>query len=171
MSLVNNLQTLLDLAGLGHGNKLSVITDVDETVLLEDGSEKGVENDRGRRVRDNTRLLVKLLGEQVNTEVTVLAGLGRGGDTDDLARAVLEDDQVTNADVVARDGEGALGRLVGRRDVSGLGQVGVVVGVSSDGVVVVNIGSVGVSTVRIVLAHSERVGTRVVERVRVRVVA
>lgn len=109
MSLVNNLQTLLDLAGLGHGNKLSVITDVDETVLLEDGSEKGVEHDRWRRVRDNTRLLVKLLGEQVNTEVTVLAGLGRGGDTDDLARTVLEDDQVTNADVVARDGEGALG--------------------------------------------------------------
>lgn len=60
-------------------------------------------------MRDNTRLLVKLLGEQVNTEVTVLAGLSRGGDTDDLARAVLEDHQVTNADVVARDGEGGLG--------------------------------------------------------------
>lgn len=109
MSLVNNLQALLDLTGLGHGNELPVIADIDETVLLEDGSEKGVEHDRGRRVRDNTRLLVKLLGEQVNTEVTMLASLGRGGDADDLARTVLEDDQVTNADVVARDGESALG--------------------------------------------------------------
>lgn len=169
MSLVNDLQALFDLTGLGHGNEFPVITDVDETVLLEDGSEKGVEHDRGRRVRDNTRLLVKLLGEQVNTEVTMLAGLGRGGDADDLARAVLEDDQITNADVVARDGEGALGRLVGRRDVSGLGDVGVVVSGPSNGVVVVDIGTVSVSTVRIVLAHFERVGTGVVER-RVRVV-
>lgn len=109
VSLVNNLQALLDLASLGHGNELSVIADVDEAVLLEDGSEKGVENNRRRWVRDNTRLLVKLLGEQVNTKVTMLAGLGRGGDTDDLARTVLEDDQVTNADMVARDGESALG--------------------------------------------------------------
>lgn len=75
MTLVNNLQTLLDLTSLSHGNELSVITDVDQAVLLEDGSEKGVENDGRRRMRDNTRLLVKLLGEQVNTEVTMLAGL------------------------------------------------------------------------------------------------
>lgn len=109
VALVDDLETLLDLTSLSHGNELSVITDVDETVLLEDGSEKGVEDDRGRWVRDNTRLLVKLLGEQVNTEVTVLAGLSRGGDTDDLARAVLEDHQVTNADVVAGDGESGLG--------------------------------------------------------------
>jgi hypothetical protein len=49
---------------------------------------------------------VQLLGEEVNTEVTVLAGLGRGGDADDLARTALEDQQVTNADVVAWDGDG-----------------------------------------------------------------
>lgn len=61
---------------------------------------------------------------------------------------------------------------MGRRDVSGLGDVGVVVSGPSDGVVVVDIGSVRVSTVRvrIVLAHFERVGAGVVERVRVRVV-
>lgn len=109
MTLVNNLQALLDLASLGHGNKLSVITDVNETVLLEDRSEEGVEDDGRRRVRDNARLFVKLLGEQVNTEVTMLASLCRGSDADDLARTVLEDDQVTNADVVAGDSEGALG--------------------------------------------------------------
>jgi hypothetical protein len=57
---------------------------------------------------DNARLLVKLLGEKVNTEVSVLAGLSTGGDTDNLARTVLEDHEITNADVVARDGKGAL---------------------------------------------------------------
>jgi len=50
---------------------------------------------------------MELLGEQVNTEVAVLAGGGRGRDADDLARAVLEDEEVTKANVVARDGDGA----------------------------------------------------------------
>lgn len=52
-----------------------------------------------------------------------------------------------------------------------MGVVGVVVGSSSDGIVVVDVGTVRVRTVRIVLAHFERVGTRVVEGVRVRAVA
>lgn len=62
---------------------------------------------------------------------------------------------------------------MGRRDVSGLGDVRVVVVGSSDSVVVVDIAvsvSVGTVRVRIVLAHFERVGARVIERVRVRVV-
>tara|TARA_R110002003_G_scaffold251_8_gene17810 strand:+ start:2846 stop:3040 length:195 start_codon:yes stop_codon:yes gene_type:complete len=49
---------------------------------------------------------MKLLGEQVNTEVAVLASLGGGGDADDLARAALEDQEIANADVVAGDGNG-----------------------------------------------------------------
>lgn len=57
---------------------------------------------------DNARLLVKLLGEKVNTKVSVLTSLGAGGDTDDLARTMLEDHEIANADVVTRDGEGAL---------------------------------------------------------------
>lgn len=117
VALVDNLETLLDLAGLSHGNKLTVIADINEAVLLEDGAEQRVENHRGRGVRDDARLLVKLLGEQVNTEVTVLAGLGRGGDADDLARAVLEDDKISNADVVAGDSEGGCLRRVNRGDV------------------------------------------------------
>jgi hypothetical protein len=157
VALVNDLKTLLNLTGLGHGNKLSVIADVDETVLLEDRSEKGVEDDGRRGVRDNTRLLVKLLGEEVNSEVTVLASLSRGGDADDLARAVLEDDEVTNADVVARDGEGGSLRSVDRGD--GLGLVGrVLVGGVGDGsvlvgVVVAGVGGLVLVGVRVVLAH------------------
>jgi hypothetical protein len=49
---------------------------------------------------------MELLREEVNTKVTVLACLGRGGDTDDLARAALKDEKVANANVVAGDGDG-----------------------------------------------------------------
>ena len=49
---------------------------------------------------------MELLGEEVNTKVSVLTSLGRGSDADDLARTVLKYDQVTNADVVARDSKG-----------------------------------------------------------------
>jgi len=65
-----------------------------------------MKDNRGRWVRDHTWLLVKLLSEEVYTEVSVLASLGGGGDTDDLARTVLKYDQVTNTDVVARDCKG-----------------------------------------------------------------
>lgn len=44
MALVDNLETLLDLTGLGHGDELAIVTDVDEAVLLEDGTQQGVEN-------------------------------------------------------------------------------------------------------------------------------
>jgi len=92
VALINDLESLLDLARLGHGDELAIVTDVDEPVLLEDGSEERVEDDGWRWVGDNTWLLVELLGEEVNTEVSVLASLGRGCDADDLAWAVLEDD-------------------------------------------------------------------------------
>jgi len=49
---------------------------------------------------------VKLLGEEVDSEIAMLASLGRSGDADDLARAALQDQEVANADVVARDGDG-----------------------------------------------------------------
>jgi hypothetical protein len=144
VALVDNLEALLDLTSLSHGDELTVIADVDETVLLEDWAEEGVEDDRWGWVRDNTWLLMQLLGEEVNTEVSVLTSLGRGGDADDLAWAVLEDDKVTNADVVAWDGEGGvLGDVVDRRDVGGLlvGVVGrLLVGVVVNVVVLSHVG-------------------------------
>jgi hypothetical protein len=48
---------------------------------------------------------MQLAGEEVDTEVTMLASLGGDGDTDNLARAALQDEQVTNADKVDRDGD------------------------------------------------------------------
>lgn len=105
-ALVEDRQALLNITGLGHGNDAAVIADVKDTVLLEDRAEHVLDNDGGGWVADEGRLLVQLLGEEVDTEVAVLAGLGGSCDTDDLARAALEDQEVANADVVAGNGDG-----------------------------------------------------------------
>lgn len=105
VGLVNDRQVGLDIAGLGHGGDVAV-REVEDTVLLEDGAEHGLDNDAGGGVGDEGGLLVKLLGEEVDTEVAVLARGGGGGDLDDLAGAALEDQEVTEADVVAGDGDG-----------------------------------------------------------------
>jgi hypothetical protein len=59
---------------------------------------------------------MQLLGEEVNTQVSVLASGSRRGDADDLARTTLKDQEIADADVVAWDGDGVgrIGRL-GRR--------------------------------------------------------
>ena len=64
---------------------------------------------------------MQLFGEEVNTQVSVLPSGGRGSNADDLARATLEDQQVTNANVVGGDGDGVGG--VGRDD-SARGRLG-----------------------------------------------
>jgi hypothetical protein len=107
--LVEDGKALLDITRLGHGNNATILTDVENTVLLEDRAEHVLDNDGRSRVGDERGLLMKLLGEQVNTEVTVLASLGGGGDADDLARTSLQDQEIANADVVARDGDGVGG--------------------------------------------------------------
>jgi len=57
-----------------------------------------------------------LSGEEINTQVTVLTSGRGGGDTDNLARASLEHQEVTHTDVVARDGDGVGGLLWGNSD-------------------------------------------------------
>lgn len=57
---------------------------------------------------------MELLGEEVNTEVAVLASLRGGGNADDLTRAALKNQEIANADVVAGDGDG-VGRSHGAR--------------------------------------------------------
>lgn len=105
VGLVNNREALLDVASLGHGNDLTLLH-VEDTVLLEDRAEHGLNDDAGGRVGDERGLLMKLLGEEVDTKVAVLAS-GRGGrDADDLAGAALEHKEVTQADVVAGDADG-----------------------------------------------------------------
>jgi len=104
-ALVKDRKTLLNIASIGHGNDGTVLTDVKNTVLLEDRAEHVLDNDGWLRVGDEARLLVELFGEEVNTEITVLSGLGRGGNPDDLARATLKNQEIANADVVARNGD------------------------------------------------------------------
>lgn len=92
------------------------ILHVEDPVLLEDRTEHGLDNDARSGVRDEGRLLMQLLGEEVDTEVAVLAGGRRGGDADHLARTALEHEEVADADMVAGDGDrvgdngGAAGR-------------------------------------------------------------
>lgn len=105
VALLDDGQALLDVARLGHGDDGAVLH-VEDAVLLEDGAEHGLHDDRGGRVRDRRRLLVQLLGEEVDAQVAVLARGGRGGDADHLAGAALQDQDVAQADVVAGDGDG-----------------------------------------------------------------
>jgi hypothetical protein len=55
---------------------------------------------------DDRKVLAHLLGEDVNTEVTGLASLGRSSYANNLARAVLKDNEITNADEMVGDGQG-----------------------------------------------------------------
>lgn len=103
-ALVNDGQALLDITSLSHGDDGAILK-VEDAVLLEHGAEHGLDDNAGRRVGDKRRLLVELLGEEVDTEITVLASGSRGRDANDLARAALEDQDITEADVVARDGD------------------------------------------------------------------
>jgi len=109
-TLVKDGKALLDITTLGHGDDATILTDVKNTVLLEDRTKHVLDNNGRSRVGDERRLLMELLGEEVNTEVAVLASLGGGGDADDLARAALKDQEIANADVVAGDGDGVGGR-------------------------------------------------------------
>lgn len=103
VGLLNDGQGLLNITSLGHSND-SAILHVKNTVLLEDGTLHGLDNHAGSRVGDAGALLVKLLGEEVDTKVAVLASGSRRADADDLARAALEHQDITEADVVAGNG-------------------------------------------------------------------
>jgi hypothetical protein len=150
VALVNDRQVLLDVTSLGHGDNGAVLH-VKDTVLLEDGAEHGLDDDAGCRVGDERRLLVQLLGEEVDTKVAVLAGSRRGGDADDLAGAALQDEDVTQADVVAWDGDGVGGvRVLRGRSVragtAGLNALGHLGALSAVFVVVAHLGFLGVGS-------------------------
>lgn len=102
--LVNDGKILLDVTSLGHGDD-GAILHVEDAVLLEDGAEHGLDHNAGGRVRDERGLLMELLGEEVDTEVAVLASSRAGADADDLARAALQHQEVAEADVVAGNGD------------------------------------------------------------------
>lgn len=105
IGLIDDGEVLLDITGLGHGND-GTILEIENTVLLEDRAEHGLDDDTWGWVGDERGLFVQLLGEEVDTQVAVLTSGRGGGDTDDLARTALKDQEITEADVVAWDGDG-----------------------------------------------------------------
>lgn len=106
VALGDDRESLLDITRLSHGDETVIITEVQDAVGLEDRAEHGLDNHGGRGVGDEAGLLLQLAGEEIDTEVTVLAGLGGDRDTDHLARAALEDQDVADANEVAGDGDG-----------------------------------------------------------------
>ena len=86
--------------------------------MLEDRSQHSLNNDTWAGVRDERRLLVQLLSEEIDTQVAVLASGGRGRDADDLARTALENQEIAETDVVSWNGDGVgavrLGGGIGR---------------------------------------------------------
>lgn len=110
VGLVDDGQALLDITSLGHGNDVAV-GHVEDAVLLEDRAEHGLDDNAGGRVGDERGLLVQLLGEEVHTKVAVLAGGVGDGDLDDLAGAALQHQEVTDANMVAGNGDG-VGQVV-----------------------------------------------------------
>lgn len=155
VGLVNDRQTLLDVASLGHGSDVA-LRDVKDAVLLEDGAEHGLHDNAGGRVGDERRLLVQLLGKEVDTKVAVLASGRRGRDTDHLARAALEHQEVAEADVVAGDGDGVRG-VVARGAGTRRGSTALLVDVHVDVVVVLMTARVGNAVGELVDAVAEGV--------------
>lgn len=99
--LVNNRQALLHIASLSHGHNQTIVTNVQNAVLLENGAEHGLDNHRWSRIADERGLFMQLAGEEVDTKVAILPSLGRHGDANDLRGTALEKENVTGADEVA----------------------------------------------------------------------
>jgi hypothetical protein len=71
--LINDGNGLLDIAGLGHSND-SAFLEIKDTILLEDWAKHSLDDNTGAWVGDEGRLFMQLLGEEINTQVSVLAG-------------------------------------------------------------------------------------------------
>ena len=88
-TLVDDRQALLHITSLGHADNATITSHVENAVLLVDWAEHALNNNRWLRVGDETALFLELTSEEVDAEISVLAGLGRCADADDLARTTL----------------------------------------------------------------------------------
>ena len=88
-TLVNDLQALLHIASLGHADNATIISHVKNAILLVDWAEHALNDNRWLRIGDETALLLELTSEEIDTKISVLAGLGRCADADDLAGTAL----------------------------------------------------------------------------------
>jgi hypothetical protein len=114
--LVNDAQTLLDITSLGHADDQTITAHVEDAILLVDWAEHALYINAGLRVAHEGALFLKLAGEEIHAQVSVLTSLWRGGDADDLARTPLKDYEITDADELARDGDGVAWEAAARLD-------------------------------------------------------
>jgi hypothetical protein len=87
--------------------------------LLVDWAEHALYVDAGLRVAHEGTLFLKLTGEEIHAQVSVLTRLWRSGDADDLAGTPLKDYKITDADELARDCD-SVGWEAARLDVADL---------------------------------------------------
>jgi hypothetical protein len=118
-TLVNDPQTLLDITSLGHADDQTITAHVKDAILLVDWAEHALYIDAGLRVAHEGALFLKLAGEEIHAQVSVLTSLWRGGDADDLTRTPLKDYEITDADELARDCD-SVGWEAARLDVADL---------------------------------------------------
>jgi hypothetical protein len=115
-TLINDSQALLDIASLGHADDQTIPAHVEDAILLVDWAEHALYIDAGLRVAHEGALFLKLAGEEIHAQVSVLTSLWRGSDADDLARTPLKDYEITDADELARDCDGAGWEAAARLD-------------------------------------------------------
>jgi hypothetical protein len=115
-TLIDDPETLLDVTSLGHADHQAIRTHVENAVLLVDGAEHALDVDTGLRIAHEGALFLKLASEEIDTQVSVLTGLWRGRDADDLARTALKDDEIADADELARNRDGVSWEAAARLD-------------------------------------------------------
>ena len=115
-TLVNNPQTLLDITSLGHADDQTITAHVENAILLVDWAKHALNIDAGLRIAHEGALFLKLAGEEIHAQVSVLTSLWRGGDADDLTRTPLKDYEITDADELARDCDGVAREAATRLD-------------------------------------------------------
>ena len=75
VALVNDAETLLDVASLSHGGDAAIVTEVEDAIGLVDGTQHALDDHGGGWGGDEAGLLMQLTGEDVDTKVAVLASL------------------------------------------------------------------------------------------------
>jgi hypothetical protein len=115
-ALIDDAEALLDIARLGHADDQTIPAQVQNAVLLVDRAQHALDVDAGLGIAHERALFLQLTRKEVDPQVSVLAGLGRYGDADDLAGTALKDDEVTDADELTRDRDGVGGKATARLD-------------------------------------------------------
>jgi hypothetical protein len=115
-TLIDDSEAFLDIASLGHADDPAIRAHIKNAVLFVDWTAHALDVDAGLRIALEGALFLQLTSKEVDTQVSVLTGLWRRGDADDLAGTALEDDEIADADELARDRDGVGWEATARLD-------------------------------------------------------